>query len=142
MAVTAEQVATLRAHLAGDFEEYRRLWADLARSSARTGYITLISAAFFQAVQRRFAGKSGDAEIIEFVGNVRARFDESGDEVDPHTAEVLIRAVLGDDSGEELDDDTVISTQITVLTALILDEDLDDAGLDRFLADAQKLANG
>lgn len=141
MTVTPEHVATLRAHLAGDFDEYRRLWAALDRSPTKVGYITLISAAFFQAVHRRFSDKSTDAEIIEFIGDVRARFDETGDEVDPQAAEVLIRGALGDDSDVELDDDTVISTQITVLTALILDEELDAAELDKFLTEARNLAN-
>jgi hypothetical protein len=140
--VTPEHVATLRAHLAGDFDEYQQRWATLERSPGKTGYITLISAAFFQAVHRRFKDTSTDADIVEFIGDVRAKFDETGDEVDPQAAEVLIRGALGEDSDTELDDDTVISTQITVLTALVLDENLDDAELGKFLADAQNLANG
>src|SRR5689334_10098109 len=132
MTVTQEQVATLRAHLAGDFDEYNRLWAKLDRKSADSGYITLIAAAFFEAVDRRFAKSATNSDIIEFVGSVRSRFDETGKDVDANAAETLIRAALGNDSGAELDDDTVVSTQITVLTALILDEHLDDAGLDQF----------
>jgi pantoate kinase len=141
MAVTADQVATLRAHLAGDFDEYNRLWASLDRKAADTGYTALIAAAFFEAVDRRFAKSGAGADVIEFVGSVRARFDEGGDEIDPLAAETLIRAALGDDSGTELDDDTVISTQITVLTALILDENLDNVDLDEFMEEARKLAD-
>lgn len=141
MTVTQEQVATLRAHLAGDFDEYNRLWAKLDRKSADSGYITLIAAAFFEAVDRRFAKSSTNSDIIEFVGSVRSRFDETGNDVDANAAETLIRAALGNDSGAELDDDTVVSTQITVLTALILDEHLDDAGLDQFMRDACRIAD-
>lgn len=141
MAVTQEQVATLRAHLAGDFDEYNRLWTKLDRKSADSGYITLIAAAFFEAVDRRFAKAGTNSDIIEFVGSVRSRFDETGDDVDPYAAETLIRAALGNDSGAELDDDTVVSTQVTVLTALILDEHLDDAGLDQFMNDARRIAD-
>lgn len=141
MPVTAEEVATLRAHLAGDFDEYKRLFSQLDRSTAKTGYTALIAASFFEAVDRRFAQNGSNSDIIEFVGSVRARFDESGNDIDPNAAEILIRSVLGDDSDAELDDDTVVSTQITLLTALILDEHLDDAGLDEFLDEARKLAN-
>lgn len=141
MTVTQEQVATLRAHLAGDFDEYNRLWAKLDRKSADSGYITLIAAAFFEAVDRRFAKSATNSDIIEFVGSVRSRFDETGKDVDANAAETLIRAALGNDSGAELDDDTVVSTQITVLTALILDEHLDDAGLDQFMRDACRIAD-
>jgi hypothetical protein len=141
MTVTQEQVDTLRAHLAGDFAEYHRLWTKLDRKSADSGYIALIAAAFFEAVDRRFAKTGTHSDIIEFVGSVRSRFDETGDDVDPHAAETLIRAALGNDSGAELDDDTVVSTQIIVLTALILDEHLDDAGLDQFMNDARRTAD-
>lgn len=140
MSVTDQQVATLRAHLAGDFGEYQRLWPQLDRDAAKTGYTALVAAAFFEAVDRRFAKTGTGADVIEFVGAVRARFDQSGDDVDPRAAEILIRAVLGEDEDADLDDDTVAGTQIVLLTALILDEDLDDVGLDEFMAEARKVA--
>jgi hypothetical protein len=40
-----------------------------------------------------------------------------------------------------LNDETVIGTQIVMLSALIADEQLDDAGLDAFMAAARKLAD-
>jgi hypothetical protein len=141
MAVTTDQVATLRAHLAGDYDEYNRLWASLDRKAADSGYAALIAAAFFEAVDRRFTKSGSGAEVIEFVGSVRVRFDQGGDEIDPQVAETLIRAALGDDSGAEIDDDSVISTQITLLTALVLDENFDNAGLDEFMEEARRLAD-
>ncbi|MCO6009403.1 hypothetical protein NE236_30975 [Actinoallomurus purpureus] len=142
MAITDSQVATLRAHLAGNFDEYQRLWADLARPGAKGGYPTLIAAAFFEAADRRFTKGGGtDTDVIAFVGSARSRFDEKGDEIDPHAAEVLIRAVLGDVTETDLDDDTVITTQLTLLTALVLDEQFSGEQLDKFMAEARKLAD-
>lgn len=78
MAVTEGQVATLRAQLAGDFEDYERQWARLDKEAATAGYTALIAAGFFEAVDRRFVKNStiaDTADIIEFVGDVRTRSD-------------------------------------------------------------------
>ena len=48
------QVATLRAQLAGDFEEHKRLLAEFDEKSDARPYVTLTNAAFFEAVDRRF----------------------------------------------------------------------------------------
>lgn len=139
MPVPAEQVATLRAYLAGDFEEYERLYEQLDRDAARATYLALIEAACFEAIDRRFAGKDTTiADVIHFVADARARFDEVRDELDPRVAERIIRAVLDDDPIDDLDDKTRISNISVLLTVLIADENLDDAGLDEFLADAMK----
>ncbi|GLY81611.1 hypothetical protein [Actinoallomurus iriomotensis] len=141
MPVTDEQVATLRAHLAGDVEEYQRRWGRLDRNAARTGYMALLAAAFFEAVDRRFAQSGTAADVIEFVGALRARLDEDADEVDPVVAERLIRDALGDGSIDDLDEDTIISTKVLLLTALISDEKLGDAELDEFMATARSLGD-
>jgi len=142
MAVTDEQMATLRAQLAGNLEEHKRLLAQLDRDAARTGYSALLSAAFCVAVERRFAQGAGTADVIEFVGNVRSRLSEAADKIDPRTAERLILAVYTDERvPDNLDLETRFRTQLLLLAALIADERLDDAGLDAFLADARKLAD-
>src|ERR1039457_276768 len=142
MAVTEEQMATLRAQLEGDLEEHRRLLAQLDRAAAGTGYSALLSAAFCVAVERRFAKGTPAADVIEFVGDVRSRFDELANKIDPRTAERLILAVYTDEHvPDELDLETRFRTQLLLLGALIADENLDDAGLDEFLAHARKLAD-
>jgi hypothetical protein len=141
MAVTADQVATLRAFLARDFEQYEGLYERLDREAAKTGYTALIAAAFVEAVERRFTVNSENAEVVEFVGATRARFDEDGDQIDPSAAERMIRAVYTDEEIDDLDTDTVVGTQVILLAALIADEGFEDAELDEFLTKARKLAD-
>ena len=139
--MTNDQVATLQALLSGDYELYQQRHAELDRAAASSGYSALIAAAFFKAVNKRFSVKSSHADIVEYVGDIRARSDDAAQRLDPLAAETLIGAVLGRNSDEELDDKTVIQTQMMVLGALVADDGLDSDGLDRFLADARQLAD-
>src|SRR5918992_1586448 len=141
MAVPADQVATLRAYLAGDFEEYERRYAQLDPDAVRKTYMALIEAACFEAIDRRFAKSGTVADVIEYVGDVRSRSERVGEKLDPRVAEQLIRAVLGDGSIDDLDDKTRFGTEIVLLAALIADEQLDEAGLDEFIAQARQLAD-
>jgi hypothetical protein len=61
MTVTDDQVAVLRAHLAGDYDEHRRLLAGLDSRGALGGYTALVTAAFVEAVDRRFGPAHRDA---------------------------------------------------------------------------------
>lgn len=140
MAVTDGQVAALRAHLAGDIEEHERLYAQLG-PAAGTGYNALVAAAFCTAVERRFAKEGTRADVMQFVGDVRARSERLSDAIDPLTAERVIRAVYTAESVDDVDDRTMGATQIVLLTALIADAHLDDAGLDDFMAAARGLAD-
>ncbi len=141
MPVTDDQVAALRALLAGDLERHRLLYARLGSDQALAGYTALVTGAFSEAVERRFGANYRPADVITFVGDVRTRSDRIAESLDPAAAERVIRAVFGDGSVRDLRDVTVVSAQIVLLGALIADERLDDAGLDAFLADARNLAD-
>lgn len=141
MAVTDEQVATLRAYLAGDFEEHDRLHAKLDRVAARTGYSALISAAFVLAVEHRFAERGATAEMVKFVSDLRARSQGLAEDIDQRVAERLILAVYTDEEIDDLDGEERIFTQFLLLVALVLDRKLDDFGLDAFLGQARALAD-
>lgn len=140
MAVTDEQVAALRAYLTGDLGQYERLVDQLDPEAARTGYSALLAAAFFEAVDRRFVNSGTTADVAKFVGDVRAK-SERLSKIDPLTAERLIRHSLGEGSIADLDNETVISNQFLLLGALIVDEQLNEAGLDQFLAEARTVAD-
>jgi hypothetical protein len=139
--VTSDQAATLRSYLSGDFADYEERRGQIDRSPDRTGYMALVSAAFCEAVERRFSAQDPAERVIEFVADVRARFDRDGNQIDPRAAERMIRAVYTAEQIDDLDSATKGRTQIILLAALIDGEQLDATGLDAFLADATKLAD-
>lgn len=141
MSISDQQVVVLRALLARDFDEHRKLYAKLDRDGIRTGYAPLISAAFCLAAEHRFAGSSR-ADIIEFVADARSRADSARTVIDPAAAERIIHAVTGDeDDITDINPNKRLEIQMTLLGALVADESLDSAGLDEFLAAARKLAD-
>lgn len=141
MPVTDEQVAPLRAQLAGQPAEHLRLFDLLDQTSKRTAYRTLVSAAFMIAAERRFAPDVSPDVVIEFVADVRSRSAQVADQVDPKTAERVIMAVFTGQSLDDIDAATSLQIQLILMAAIIGDERLDDAGLDAFLAEARKLAD-
>lgn len=141
MPVTDEQVAALRAQLADDVDEHRRLLAQLDLNTGGRAYVALIDAAFFEAAERRFDNRSTTADVIEYVADVRARSPRIADTVDARTGEQLIRMVFSESPVEPLDSKTALTAKQVLLAALIADEHLDEAGLDKTLADARQLAD-
>jgi hypothetical protein len=142
MAVTDEQEAALRAYLAGDFETHARLRDQLDRDAAATGYSALISAAFCVAVLRRFAKDHSAAAVIEFVGAVRSQSEGLSDKVDPRAAERLIQSVFTYKKVADVSQEIRLGTQFLLVAALIVDEHLDGPGLDEFMTESRKLADG
>jgi len=142
MPVTDDEVAVLRAQLAGDQAHYLKLYGRLDRSAAtRTTYSLLITAAFMEAVERRFVGNGTAADVISYVADVRSRSDDAAEALNARTAERLIRDVLTDEDTEDIDGKTRGQVYIIVLSALVSDERFDDAGLDAFLAAARERAD-
>jgi len=140
MAVTDEQVATLRAQLAGQVEEHRQLLDHLDPDAARKGYTALIAAAFSLAVERRFNSAS-DVGIIQFVSDVRSRAPELAERLDPRTAERIVRAAMSDEDINDINTETLYRAQLILLGGLIGDEHLDANGVDRVVSEARKLAD-
>jgi len=140
VAITDEQIAVLRAMLTAN-GDYDRLSDQLDRTDGWGDYTVLVSAAFFEAVDRRFGKGYTRAEIVQFVADARARFDQSGHDLDPLAAERLVLSALDEESIDDLDDKTLGQTQVVFLAALIADEQFDAPGLDEFLVEARKLAD-
>lgn len=141
MPVTDKQVAVLRAQLANQPDEHKRLFRQLDWPAEGAAYKTLIDAGFFKAVDRRFGASSTTGDVIEFVGDVRSRLGAAADKLDPQAAERLIGKVLGRGSVADLDANVTVTAEQFVLAALIADEQLDDTGLDAFMTQARKLAD-
>jgi hypothetical protein len=140
MTATDEQVAVLRAQLAGDYDEHRRLLADLDSRGALAGYTALVTAAFIEAADRRFGpGHRDDAAVTAFVSDVRARFPGADAEIGQAAAERIIRKALGRGSVSDIDGPTIRRTEMLLLPLMVADEQYSGEELDRFLAGARKL---
>jgi hypothetical protein len=140
MPVTDQQAATLHAQLAGDLAEYEQLLAGLDSKADGPGYSALLTAAFHNAVDLRFTPDSTLDEVTEFVADVRARSERLRDALDPGVAERVIVAAVGGDYVRGLDPAESNKMKMVLLTALVADMHLDDAGLDEFIAKARAFA--
>jgi hypothetical protein len=140
MPLTDKQVAPLRAQMAGNLEEHRRLLAQLDPAEIQNPYRQLVSAAFCVAAERRFPEGSSRSDVINFVANARSRTERFG-EVDPQVAERVILAVVGSERIGDIDPKTSFEAQMLLLAAFTADAKYDAAGLEDFLADARKLAD-
>ena len=141
MAITDQQVAALRAQLAGDVEEHQRLLEQLDPATDNEGYATLLVAALFEAARRRFGNNSPHhAEVVEFVGDLRSRAEVIRQRLSADAAERVIMVAYDKGSIRDLDDETVRYAQAVIAVAIISDEQLTDEGLDAFMAEVRSVA--
>jgi hypothetical protein len=139
MVVADDQVAALRAYLAGDADEWERLHQQLIESSGPNQYSEFVYAAFVTAVRRRFSPTWTRPDVIRFVAAVRAQLSEDAHVLDPKTAENLIRRALDDVVIDNAEQEAKARAQLLLLAALIEDEQLDGAELDQFLGTVRTL---
>lgn len=143
MTVTDKQVAALHAQLAGRGEEHKRLFDELDADEVGYGYSALVAAAVFEAIDRRFVrdGKiAEDAEVIDFVADLRSRTADVADDLDPVIAERLIFHSLGKGEIDDIDQTVFFGTQILVLAGLIADANLNEGELESFMNVARSIA--
>ena len=141
MTITSEHVATLRAYLVGNLEDFNSGMDRLKTTQDKVAFNTLLGAAFVHEMDQRFADSAAVPQIIEFVGKVRAGLDEAKqDQLDPAKAERLIRYSLGPANVEDIDAKTLGGLQIVLLTASIRDRGLSPEEIDAFLAEVRQLA--
>jgi hypothetical protein len=138
--VSGQQVAALRAALAFDAPQAQQWRAHLIRSGDLDGFSELVYAAFTLAVRRYFGVGRARADVVRYVGSVRAR-GPAGDDIDPVTAEALILRALGADRPLEASLEAKVEVQTILLGTLTADLELDDAGLSLFVAQARDLAD-
>lgn len=138
--VSGQQVAALRAALTFDAGLAREWQAHLIGSGDLDGFSELVYAAFVLAARRYFGGEWTRADVVRYVGSVRAR-GPADDDIDPVTAEALLLRALGADLPLRAAEEATAAAQTILLGALIADLGLDDGGLDEFLADGRALAD-
>lgn len=136
MAVTDNQVATLRAQLRGDYAEYERLFAGLGQSD-NEGYTSLIAAAFVLAAERRFRPGGTRPDIILYVANVRSQTRKAAEGIDPKIGERLLLAALTGEPIDDIDADTAVVTELLLLVAMTAGDDFPEADIENLLAEAR-----
>lgn len=141
MPVGDQHVAALRAFLAMESDYFSGISGRLIKDGDVADYGGLVYAAFVTAVRRRFAPTWTVPQVVRFVGEMRVDLLRDGIDIDPRTAEILVRRALGDGIDVRLEEEASARAQIFLLLVLIDDEGLDDAGLDAFLAQARSLAD-
>ncbi|RKR87127.1 hypothetical protein BDK92_1400 [Micromonospora pisi] len=104
-------------------------------------YAELLDAMFLLAVDRRFRPGQDCAPVIRFVAGVRERYDHSGVEIDPATAESLIQAALGQHPPPSMDA-TTVAAQTMLIVGLLDDEGLSPTELTTLLHAAERQAAG
>lgn len=139
--ITTKSIAALRAQLSGNSSEHQRLAGEFRGRDDRLAFSALVHAAFLEAVGRRFTKQSQASDVIEYVADVRSRFDKVADAVDPRAAEQLILEALGQGTTDGIDSRTSSIAMMFLLTALVADERLDGAALDEFIAKARTTAD-
>ncbi|MGH3739757.1 MAG: hypothetical protein ACRDT1_00285 [Micromonosporaceae bacterium] len=124
-----------------DFKRFDKRVRDLEKRQDDEGCGEFLGSCFFLAAVRRFDPDDAVVDIIRFVANTRIVYDLTGRDIDPTAAERLIRTALGEhDPLEDLDAHKVRKLEIVLVHKLLIDEDLDDEGLDDLLHDAELLA--
>lgn len=141
MSVTDEQMVWLRAYLAGDLEEARRVNAQATAPGAAAGLGALVHAAFVLAARRKFAPRWTRAEVIQFVARVRGLLSERSDVLDPAVAERELRSAQGEKLTSPTDVRSRGRVQFILLNALVQSLDLDDAEVAGLLGQARGLAD-
>jgi hypothetical protein len=135
--VGGEHVAALRAFLAGDDTAFDLISDLLDEDGSWQAYGLLQAAALAVAARRRFPNRYQTADVIRFVGRTRAALGDKAGQIDPGTAERLLRAVLsGPAKAAGLDQDQAALATMALLKALVTEEGLTGADMDAFLAES------
>lgn len=143
MPVTDDMVATYRAFLSGDHEQWKQRRAALGTSPETTRpFFALLTGLFVEAVERRFDPGVSRDEIITFIADLRSRSDDLAERLDPDASERMIAMVFDDDvSTDGIPRDQTIGVRLSVTAAIVGDEGLDGAQLEEFLAKSRNLAD-
>ncbi|HEY6739971.1 MAG TPA: hypothetical protein VI076_14090 [Actinopolymorphaceae bacterium] len=135
MPVTDDQYMTVRTLLEGDAERHRYLYEQFDLDADRSGYAALVDATFTMLVERAFSKDDAPKQVAEFV-----KQSAKNDDLDAELAEKIMLSVF-DGSNAGGDEDTVLSTKVALLGALIADKPLNDSDLGVFLFNARSKAD-
>jgi hypothetical protein len=137
--ITDSQITALRAALAGDADTLDRLGSGYGWEYGGE-FAALAAKAFVAAAQRRFPPGWSTADVIRFVGRLRARNQGEQADVDAGAAEqMLLSAITGKPMRGEFSDLDKGYAQFALLAELV--SDLDEGALHALLEDARDQAD-
>ena len=140
MNVTSDQLKAMRLLLVGDIGGYERIQEESSHATASSNG-ALISATFFTAAERRFTENSSRTDVVEFVGNLRARSDSLAADLDPRVAERLLLATFTDEEIDDIEPEVQGRNCFLLLGGLAAEAGYSDSELDEILAASRDLAN-
>jgi hypothetical protein len=121
-----------------DFKRHRELSNALHASGRLTGYSEVITAAFYIAVRRQFPERYSAEDVILLVADARAMFDQTGDVINPRSAELVVRAPLGEYEGAaHVPDEEVAKIQVVICSYLAAEDRLGDPEV--FMGEVRKI---
>ncbi|MEU5550725.1 MULTISPECIES: hypothetical protein [unclassified Micromonospora] len=100
-----------------------------------------LAAVFFLAVDRRFGETTGRAEVIAFVGELRAGLANGGPEINAEAAEQLIMSIIDPSLDYSMSQQMIGRIQAATVQKILTEEDLPDNELDAILAEAVTLSS-
>ena len=135
--VGGEHVAALRAFLTGDDTAFGLIGDLMDEDGSWSAYGLLQAAALAVAARRRFPEGYRNADVIRFVGRTRAALGDESGQLDPGTAERLLRSVLTDPAQvTRLNQGQAALATMALLKTFVTEEGLTGADMDSFLADS------
>lgn len=142
MPVTDQVMGAARAYLWDDLQEATALTSRLSDADAHA-YALLLQAILSLAAGRRFASGYNDGDVIRYVAKVRTGTDVRTEdlELDPKTAEAVLRHALGTVTPLETDAQTQMRAVMALLTVMLSELSLDESDIEEFLVEARKLTD-
>lgn len=141
MRVSEQVAAAAKAWLLDDIPWATALLSQMSDADARA-YALLLQAALSLAAGRLFASGYTDGEVIRYVAKVRAgntvRLTDL--DLDPKAAEAVLRHALGKPGASEMGAQTHMQALMALLTVVLDDLDLGEAGVSFLVADAKAQA--
>lgn len=133
------------------FRDFYRAWLlresnadDLQASMDKSEYRSsdeFISAVFCVAIEQRFKDDSSLTAIRSFMDEAKYNFEDADPPLKLLTAEVLIRAVFGEDKLlDELDADDFAAAQMPITLKIVTESPQLQTRIDDLLDDAEKIA--
>jgi hypothetical protein len=141
MSIVNAEVAALRAALSGDSETFDRL-AGTSGWDHGDEFGIMLATAFVAAARHRFPGQWSVADLVRFVGRIRARHQGEQADINASAAEQMLLAALTNQPEPlrgNFDQIAKGYAQAAILAELV--SDLDGQQLDAFLDEARMQAN-